>query len=524
MKTIQPRSVLSKINLTALVMVIIMVFAGCSKNSDDFVAVSDITDAPAVAEVDKPLQLTATVSPSGATNKTIVWVIKDAGKTGASITGTNVLTATSTGSATVTATIANGATETMPFTKDFTISVRATGEIPVVTGVTVTPSTANVAKDRTHTFAATVAGTKLEETDYAVNWTVTGGTKTETVIDTDGTLTIAEDETAVNLTVKATSILDKSKSGTASITVIEKPDDGPKAVYFGTWRVVVSVDGDNAFWEQITISADKAVWLNKNGYGCTMSGLTWTETNNPGGSYTVDYPEGYKVTGIMKMTNGYDAPKASGSGNAAVGDVALNSYYFGTDQQSIMVGNYKTAGQEAQYGPYIKKLNAEYWQVTWNLNGGTWPANDNHATQAAKDGKLAAPKAPTKTGEYFDGWYKESSLTNKVNFPYDASSVTGNFTLYAKWLDTPPIATLKITVSPGAGFYTSLTVMGSSRYNIPTSAGTHTVQVSPGTYRIYYSYMSCPYVSCSSAGYSSYFTVSSGQTKNISVVGSAVGF
>ncbi|MDR0574477.1 MAG: InlB B-repeat-containing protein [Tannerella sp.] len=76
---------------------------------------------------------------------------------------------------------------------------------------------------------------------------------------------------------------------------------------------------------------------------------------------------------------------------------------------------------------------AEYWQVTWNLNGGSWPPGDNHATQALKGGTLAEPNEPVKTGGTFKGWYREAALTNKVSFPYDVSGLTNNFTLYAKW-------------------------------------------------------------------------------------------
>ena len=73
---------------------------------------------------------------------------------------------------------------------------------------------------------------------------------------------------------------------------------------------------------------------------------------------------------------------------------------------------------------------AEYWQVTWTLNGGAFPANSNHATQVVKGGALAEPNEPTKTGSEFDGWYKEAALTNKATFPL---SVTADITLYAKW-------------------------------------------------------------------------------------------
>jgi len=80
-----------------------------------------------------------------------------------------------------------------------------------------------------------------------------------------------------------------------------------------------------------------------------------------------------------------------------------------------------------------EETTVQYWQVAWDLNGGTWPSDDNHATQVVKGGTLAEPAQPTKSDNTFDGWYKEAALTNKVSFPYSVSSVTSNFTLFAKW-------------------------------------------------------------------------------------------
>jgi len=97
--------------------------------------------------------------------------------------------------------------------------------------------------------------------------------------------------------------------------------------------------------------------------------------------------------------------------------------------------NYQTPvkGDITLYAKWQEEATAEYWQVTWNLNGGTWPSDDNHATQVLKEGTLAEPAVPTKAGDTFEGWYKESALTNKVAFPYDVSNLTADFTLYAKW-------------------------------------------------------------------------------------------
>lgn len=85
------------------------------------------------------------------------------------------------------------------------------------------------------------------------------------------------------------------------------------------------------------------------------------------------------------------------------------------------------------YAKWQEENTAEYWQVKWNLNGGAWPTGDNHVTQVLKGGTLAEPAEPVKSGSTFEGWYKESALTNKVTFPYDVTSLTANFTLYAKW-------------------------------------------------------------------------------------------
>jgi uncharacterized repeat protein (TIGR02543 family) len=103
---------------------------------DSFVAVTDITDIPASATAGAPLTLSGTVTPQDATNKTLAWSVKSAGKTGAVVSG-NTFTASAAGTATVTATIANGASANTAFTKDFTITV-AKGSNPKPATVKVT--------------------------------------------------------------------------------------------------------------------------------------------------------------------------------------------------------------------------------------------------------------------------------------------------------------------------------------------------------------------------------------------------
>ena len=98
--------------------------------------VTNITDVPRIGAVDTELTLAGTVVPADATNKTIVWSIKDAGGTGATLTG-NTVSATTAGTLIVKATIANGLTQGADFTKEFEIEI---SPFVQVTGISVDPS------------------------------------------------------------------------------------------------------------------------------------------------------------------------------------------------------------------------------------------------------------------------------------------------------------------------------------------------------------------------------------------------
>lgn len=96
-----------------------------------------------------------------------------------------------------------------------------------VTGVTVYPAEKTMQKNTSFVFGAEVAGTgKYDET---VVWTVEGAASPGTAI-ANGKLTVAEDETAATLTVKATSATAAEVFGTATVTL---SDDGAAATVTG---------------------------------------------------------------------------------------------------------------------------------------------------------------------------------------------------------------------------------------------------------------------------------------------------
>lgn len=95
----------------------------------------------------------------------------------------------------------------------------ANDSTPVVTSVTVQPSAPNAVKGGNVSFIATVVADA--DISHDVTWTVTGANKAATTIDGYGNLTIASDETALTLTVKAASVADSTKYGTATVTIYD---------------------------------------------------------------------------------------------------------------------------------------------------------------------------------------------------------------------------------------------------------------------------------------------------------------
>ncbi|MDO5037480.1 MAG: InlB B-repeat-containing protein [Tissierellia bacterium] len=102
-----------------------------------------------------------------------------------------------------------------PVTGDLTLYAKWEEVVPV--SVTISPTTAEVVKGGSQAFRATVENA----TDTSVTWSVTGNTSTATSISAEGTLTVAADERATTLTVKATSVADNTKVATATVTLTE---------------------------------------------------------------------------------------------------------------------------------------------------------------------------------------------------------------------------------------------------------------------------------------------------------------
>jgi len=93
-----------------------------TKEPSAFASVTDISEVPKSLRVDEPVRLTGTITPDFATNKTIIWSIKDSYGSDAKIDG-DILSSITPGRVDITATVSGGIDSATDFTKDFQLYI-----------------------------------------------------------------------------------------------------------------------------------------------------------------------------------------------------------------------------------------------------------------------------------------------------------------------------------------------------------------------------------------------------------------
>ncbi len=147
--------------------------------------------------------LTATVSPSNATNKSVSWKSSDAGV--ATVDANGKVTAVKAGSATITVTTSDGS-------KTATCSVTVAANAVPVTGVTIDKTEISIVEGESQKLGATVAPDNA--TDKKVTWT--SSDNTVATVDGSGNVTAVKAGSAT-ITAKA-----GDKTATCSVTVTAK--------------------------------------------------------------------------------------------------------------------------------------------------------------------------------------------------------------------------------------------------------------------------------------------------------------
>jgi hypothetical protein len=157
-------------------------------------------------------QFKATINGTETTLKGASWTLQGATSPGTNISSNGLLTVNSRDTAN---TLTVRATSTSNNDIFGIATVSLTGAI--VTEITIYPNSVNVSKGASQDFTATVTG--HYNPPQTVSWSVSGNGSGSTTINSNGRLFVAENETAMNLTVTATSTYDNRVSNTAIVTV-----------------------------------------------------------------------------------------------------------------------------------------------------------------------------------------------------------------------------------------------------------------------------------------------------------------
>jgi formylglycine-generating enzyme required for sulfatase activity len=295
-----------------------LLLSGCPQPGDDngpvFVAVSSITDVPAAGTAGADLALSGTVSPANASNKTIVWSVKDAGTAGATISG-NTLSSTDHGTVVVTAAIADGTAVGTAYTQDFSISISAdfvavsgiagiptvwTAGVNLALSGTVSPANASnktivwSVKDEGTTGAA-VNGNTLSSTaqgTVVVTATIANGTAAGTAYTQDFTINILS--TSANVTAQGINyafklVLGGTVSEANTGTMVSNWGMGGSHVYRRPCTVNTFYIGET----EITYE----LWEAVSTWAVANKGYRFANTGAQGGRSTVGTPQ-HPVTKI----------------------------------------------------------------------------------------------------------------------------------------------------------------------------------------------------------------------------------
>ncbi|MDE6479120.1 MAG: Ig-like domain-containing protein, partial [Muribaculaceae bacterium] len=179
--------------------------------------------------------LTATIAPENATDKSVTWTSSDASV--ASVSSEGIVTAVKAGTATITATSANG--------KTATCKVKVAAKIYEVTGITLSNNKLSLTEGETATLTATIAPENA--TDKTVTWTssdasvasvsdkgvvtaVKAGTATITATSANGktancTVTVAANIISVESVAISKTELSLTEGDTANLTATIAPEN-----------------------------------------------------------------------------------------------------------------------------------------------------------------------------------------------------------------------------------------------------------------------------------------------------------
>jgi hypothetical protein len=147
--------------------------------------------------------------------------------------------------------------------------------------IIVTPSAVTLQKGTDYRFAARIEGNNSP--DQAVVWSLSGSNSNDTsIITTSGALTIASDETAPELIVKATSIAEPAVYDTATVTVTGNPQPSTTVDSVDVYPGKVELKKSDSF--------QFSAWVS--GENIPSQDVTWSLSGNSSGATVINTTNG----------------------------------------------------------------------------------------------------------------------------------------------------------------------------------------------------------------------------------------
>jgi hypothetical protein len=235
--------------------------------------------------------------------------------------------------------------------------------VVTVNSINITPANQTVAVGRTSQFRAQVMGNN--NPDSTVTWRVssnsagTGAVSQGTSINTNGLLTVSANETLRTLYIIATSVIDPTKSGSVSASVVV-----PTVTQVTVRAASQTARAGSTLQFNATVTgtyepATTVTWRvssNASGTGAVTPGTSI----NANGLLTIANNESLQILYII-ATSTVDTTK---SGNASVSIIVpiVNSVTVGPSNQTI------TAGSSFQFTVSVAGVNNPDTSVTWRVS------------------------------------------------------------------------------------------------------------------------------------------------------------
>ena len=364
------------------------------------------------------------------------------------------------------------------------LSETVTSPQPRITGVSISPTSSSATRGGIIRFNASVYG----ENDFSrsVNWSISGQSSGNTYIDSNGVLSIGNDENATSITVRVESSFDRNYSATANVNITKdnytistssSPSEGgttygggtvsqgdsvvltasPASGYrFINWTCNGGYVSDSARYQVNNVGSNMSYVANFQKTTCyikTTSNIP--QAGNVTESFSVNYNTSATVTATAKDGYRFDgwyegnnrvSTSSSYTINNVTSDHTLNAVFVKNTYEVKVTINGNTGGVVAGVGTYNAGTNATliatpsngYTFVSWMMGGKEYSKDRNITIyNVSQDYNLVAYFVKDDAVKY--------NITSSVNDNNGHISPAGTY-------QVPKGTSVVYTITPNSGY------------------------------------------------------------------------